>query len=451
MTQTNTARRATRVSPVSARRVAVLLIMSLAGARSLSAQDLVLTNARILDPVSRTETRGALWIENGVIVGSGPRAPESAKGDRVDLSGKWVIPGLVDMHVHSFGNVAPPRIFDGKGIENTAIAVLRAGVTAFLDLFNVEDYILGLRNKQRVGAARGADIFAAGPCFTATRGHCSEYGIPTRIIDSPAVARQQLAQLAPKKPDVIKVVYDHADYGPGTLPTIDKATLEALVTAARDSGFKTVVHVGTWQDVRDAVNAGVAAITHVPRDSVVPADIPPLMLAHHTFHIPTLAVHTDFVEFVEHPELLDTPLARALSSDTIRAGYRNAASAAASDPRMTRSLERQRESRARILESVRRLHAAGIPMMTGTDAGNLGTLQGYSVHRELIRLVQAGLSPWEALAAATTRPGEFLGRKWGVRPGDIANLVVLEASPISDIANTQRIALVVLHGKLLRE
>ena len=87
-------------------------------------------------------------------------------------------------------------------------------------------------------------------------------------------------------------------------------------------------------------------------------------------------------------------------------------------------------------------------MLTGTDAGNPGVIQGYSVHRELIRLVEAGLSPWEALPASTTGAGEFLGRPYGVRPGVVANLVVLDASPLDDIANTQRISLVVMRGQI---
>ena len=88
-------------------------------------------------------------------------------------------------------------------------------------------------------------------------------------------------------------------------------------------------------------------------------------------------------------------------------------------------------------------------MLVGTDAGNWGTIHGYSVHRELILLVEAGLSPWEALAAATTNAGNLLGRHYGVRPGDEANLVILDASPIDDIANTQRISAVISRGKLV--
>jgi len=424
--------------------VIALAIASLLAFGPAAGQDLVLTNARIVDPAARTITPGAIWIEGGRIVGSGAQAPDDAPGDRIDLGGEWVIPGLTDLHTHSFGNAAPDGAFDGGGTEETARRVPRAGVTAFLDLFSVEDYILPLRDRQRAGELGGAAIFAAGPCFTATGGHCSEYGTPTRLIDSPGDAHREVAELAPKHPDVVKVVYDHYDYGPGTLPSIDRATFEALVEEARAQGLKTVVHVGTWDDVRDAVMAGVTAVTHVPGGVVVPPDLVELMASRGTLHIPTLAVHTDLAELFRHPELADSPLLAAVTSESVRAVFRQDLSVLPDRPRSW--INAQHASRADRLESVRRLYEAGVPMLTGTDAGNWGVFQGYSVHREMIRLVEAGVSPWDALAAATTRAGAFLGRKYGVAPGDEANLVVLDASPIDDIANTQRIRMVVLRG-----
>jgi imidazolonepropionase-like amidohydrolase len=134
----------------------------------------------------------------------------------------------------------------------------------------------------------------------------------------------------------------------------------------------------------------------------------------------------------------------ALAPDPIRAAYQKGI------PGRTPAREaQQRAAAAAAIESVRRLQAAGIPMLVGTDAGNVGMIQGYSVHRELVRLVEAGVSPWDALAASTTRAGEFLGRKFGVQPGDAANLVVLDASPLDDIANTQRIAMVMMRGQIV--
>jgi imidazolonepropionase-like amidohydrolase len=92
---------------------------------------------------------------------------------------------------------------------------------------------------------------------------------------------------------------------------------------------------------------------------------------------------------------------------------------------------------------------AGVTILAGTDSGLPGTIQGYSLHRELIKLVEAGLSPWQALAAGTTKAGTFLGQSYGVTPGSVANLVVLAASPIEDIRNTQRIAHVIHRGSIV--
>jgi imidazolonepropionase-like amidohydrolase len=97
-------------------------------------------------------------------------------------------------------------------------------------------------------------------------------------------------------------------------------------------------------------------------------------------------------------------------------------------------------------EAVRTLAAAGVPMVTGTDVGNPGVFQGYSVHRELRLLVEAGLSPWDALAATTIQAGRLLGRKWGMDVGDEGTLVILDASPLEDIRNTERIHAVILRG-----
>jgi imidazolonepropionase-like amidohydrolase len=431
--------------PTAAR--AALVVSSLTLSATLSAQDLVLTNARIVDPSSRTITEGSLWIQGGRIVGRGATPPAGVDARRIDVQGKWVIPGLVDLHTHSFGSVAPPRVTDGGGTQATAERVLRAGVTAFLDLFGEESYLFRLRDRQRAGQIGGAAIFAAGPCFTATRGHCSEYGVKTRLIDSPADVRRELADLLPKRPDVIKVVYDHFDYGPRTLPTIDKATLIALLAGAKAAEVRTVVHVGTWQDLRDAVEAGATAVTHVPNDGIVPDDVPALMRAAGVYHIPTLVVHSDLSELFDHPELVSAPLAVAVASDTLRAVYRRGIDSL--DQGVRHVVEYQRARKARAIESVRRLSAAGVPMLTGTDAGNWGVIQGYSVHRELIRLVEAGLTPWEALAGSTSLAGEFLGRGFGVRPGDDANLVVLDANPVDDITNTQRISMVVMRGTVV--
>ena len=285
---------------------------------SVTAQDLVLTNATILDPVSRTSIRGSLWIADGKIAGRRANAPASGRGERIDLHGRFVIPGLVDTHTHTFGHILPGGAVESVGTEALATRVLRAGVTAFVDLHNTEDRIFGLRERQRAGQIGGAEILAAGFALTATNGHGTEYGGPARLIDSPADARREVADLATKRPDVIKIIYGH---WPGRRPSLDRATLEAAVTAARERSIKTIVHVEVWDDVRHAAMAGATAVTHTPGDVVVPDDVVALMTEHRTIHIPTLTVHTDLFAFLDTPALLSSPL--IVAPDVIRDAYRS--------------------------------------------------------------------------------------------------------------------------------
>lgn len=390
---------------------------------------------------------GNILIQGGLIAGFPKQKPGGFKGPELDAGGRWVIPALTDMHTHSYGNAAAAGAPQVMGTDGVARADLKVGVARFLDLFSMEDSILALRDRQRAGQVPGAEILAAGPCLTATRGHCSEYGVPTRIVDSPADARREVTALAAKKPDVVKVVYDHEVYSGRSLPSIDKATLEAVVATAREHGLKTVVHVGNWQDVRDAVEAGAAAVTHTPTPAEIPAGLPALMVARGTYHIPTLAVQGDWARFIDQPALLDSPLLASVASKPLLEGYRQPPP---DTGRMARWLAWQRRIGPGNLKSVGELYRAGVPMLTGTDGGNPAIFQGYSVHRELALLVEAGLSTWDALAASTTNAGRFFGRKWGMTAGSEATLLVLDKSPIENIHNSETIFQVINRGVLVK-
>jgi imidazolonepropionase-like amidohydrolase len=431
----------------------VLCLAALAAtviAAAAAAQDLYIANARILDVNARAERSGNVLIVGGALTGFPATKPQGFNGREIDARGRWVMPALSDMHVHSVGNFLPPARSDGApsppfqylGAEGTARVALYAGVARYLDLFSPEDDIFAARAARQASDNPAADIFAAGPCLTATNGHCSEYGVPTRIVDSPADAKREIDALAPKKPDVVKVVYDHARQL-NQLPSIDRPTLEAVVKVASDHGRKTVVHVGTWDDLRDAVLAGAAAVTHTPIGTL-PADIPRLMVERGTLHIPTLAVQGDYARFIEKPALLESALLTKIVGAETAALFK-----VPPQGETAGFIEWQRAALPTNGASVKTLAAAGVPMVTGTDAGNPGVFQGYSVHRELRLLVAAGVPVWDALAATTVNAGRLLGRDWGMKIGDEGTLVILEASPLDDIANTERIATVVLRGKVV--
>ena len=406
-----------------------------------SKADLYLVNANLVDPATREVRGGNLLIRDGKITSAPAKPPADFKGRTIDLSGKWVIPGLIDLHAHTYGNVDTTGTpIDRPNTPGVALRMLYAGVTAFLDLFGNEDELFTWRQQQREGVFGGADLFASLTCLTATGAHGTEYGPKPRITDSPEQARQAVESLKARRPDVIKIIYD---LGSG-LRSIDKPTLLAAVSAARQNGIKTVIHVSAWEGVRDAVDAGATAITHTP-GGPIPEDLARLMASRMVASIPTLTVQTDFRHFVLEPGVLDNPMARALTTPAVIGAYRSAETIARAES------QRQQgdANEASAFKSVKTMTDAGVRILAGTDSGSVGTLQGYSLHRELIQLVAAGLTQWQALAAATTDAAAFLGGSYGVKPGNEATLVVLEGSPIEDIRNTQRIAYVIHHGAVV--
>ena len=416
------------------------MMMAIAASETATAQNLYITNARVLHVGTRVESTRNVLIRDGLIAGFPSNQPKDFKGAVVDAGGRWVMPALSDMHTHSVGNFMPPGGFQMMGPEGVARAALYAGVARYLDLFSPEDMIFAARASRLKATTPAADIFAAGPCLTATKGHCSDYGVPTRIVDSPADATRQVNELAAKKPDVVKVVYDHRVYGGRSMPTIDRSTLDAVVETARTNGLKTIVHVGTWEDVRHAVLAGAAVVTHTP-EGQPPADIPGLMVERGTLHIPTLAVQGDYARFVDDASLLDSPLLLSMIGSKGVALFKQPPAG-----QLEGWLKFQRASRETDAATVRTLAAAGVPMISGTDGGNPAVFQGYSVHRELRLLREAGLSSWDVLAATTINAGKLLGRKWGMDIGDEGTLVLFDASPLQDMRNTERIHAVILRG-----
>jgi len=403
-------------------------------------ETLILANARVVDPVTATISLTSVSVVDGLVAELDASAAETTT---FDLEGRWLVPGFHDLHVHAYGNANPAGPPEIMGIDGVARRMLAAGVTAFLDLANFEKLIFDLRDEQRTTGVEGAAIYAAGTSFTCPGGHGTEYPNPARVVESPASAERSVGELLARRPDVVKVIYDPSS---PRFPSMDYETLLTLTSTASAAGVAVVAHIDSWQDALDAARAGVSAITHVD-STPVPAGLIELLLERRVAVIPTLAVQTELAGLLADPSTLDDALLRRLAHPELIAAYR--------DPRPIEQrfagwLEDQRAARAGYLAAAAAFVEAGVPVLVGTDAGNPGTFQGYSVHREMALLVEAGLTPWQALRAATVDAGEFLGRSIGFSPGSQADFVVLDASPIEDITNTQRIHAVVQAGHWIR-
>lgn len=408
--------------------------------------------------------RADLCIRRGIVAAVLPELPKSAKiAERFDARGLFVLPALGDAHDHTWGDPCPASEEDDDEIGT--LAVLRrnaqAGVLAVLDLGRNEKEILPLRDRQRgalplqlAGKATAtdmddnagvfaADLYAAGAIFVnASPAGLTEDGWARRV-DSPQSAREQVRDIAKSRPDVVKLIYDHSGWRQG----MARDVMEAIIDEARLAKLKTVVHIALWDDMLHAAEAGATAVTHLDDDGVVPDKVVAALLAKRVVVIPTLGVQMGHADLALKPALRQRPLLQRLAAPKVLAGYADPAKFL---PKPAFWLRWQKKSRPLYLQSLAKLHRAGVPLLVGPDGGNYGVIQGWSVHREMQLWQEAGLPRWAILRAATTGIADFLGVRWGVREGEVANLLVVRADPLRDIANTEKIAAVVVHGRVLR-
>jgi len=244
-------------------------------------------------------------------------APKDFSGEVINLPGKWLIPGLLEMHTHSYGNQIPGGVAAASGTPLIGRLMLNAGVTGFLDLFGAENLLVTQREQQRQGKLIGADMYASLSCLTATKGHCTEYGTPTRTMDTPEQAEAVVRDLAKKNPDVIKIVYSQNNM----MPTVSKETLYAALATANELGIKTVIHIDSLADMRDAIEGGASALTHLPRSEAMTQEIAQLMASKNVVSIPTLAVYMDGHAYMSDSTVLSAPLAVKLYGEDIQKIY----------------------------------------------------------------------------------------------------------------------------------
>jgi imidazolonepropionase-like amidohydrolase len=400
----------------------------------------------------------ALVVRRGHVESIGTRAGFELpkKTTELDLTGRWIIPGLIDAHTHisPAATWAPTRF-------------LAWGVTTVRDVHGSLDAILALRKQENTGTVPGPRIYAAGAMID---------GLPTTYDDAIGVssdreARKAVDRLVSAGVDFIKV-YTHID------PTL----LRAIIDEARTFNLSVTGHLG-MTDAVTAANAGISCIEHmtgVPEaaspgrsalvaahyrgffpgwtaserswadlDSSALSQVAQRLVEEKVSVVPTLVLHETLSrlndpELLRDPALADVPdrARRAWDIPEMinRAGWSDADFTAFRRSRPVEDL------------FVRLFAAAGGRIAAGTDAPNQLLIPGYSEHRELELLVAAGLSPREALRAATRNAAVLLGvDSLGlIAPGKAADLVILQKDPLADIRNTRSIQAVMSRGRVYR-
>lgn len=397
------------------------------------------TNATIIDGMGGPPIAGGVVVaEGGRIVAVGPAAEVAVPDGAtiVDAAGGAVMPGLADMHVHMVGG------WDGVSTEMLGYrrylnALLHAGVTTVFDAGNVLPFIQQIQAEIEAGRLPGPRVYMAGP-----------------LIDGPVPIWPPITYFTFEASAVWRHATQLADAGVDALKGyagLDAEMVDSLVQAGADVGLPVIVDLGMRGDYAAAVEAGVLARAHAPSGPLSDDEIA-AMVEHGTASITTLAVLESFARrrlgdlaFLEHPLIAATTPPWFL--DALR-------------EHATRSLSDQETERAAAIEAllmtamtnVKRLSDAGVLVVAGTDAPYPGVFQGEGIHRELELLVEAGLTPLQAITVATRNAARLMDAsdEWGaIAPGLAADLLVVRGNPAEDIGATRDIVAVIQHGVVL--
>jgi len=393
----------------------------LSSSETLPSGTFLIKNVRIFDG-SRVIPEDSVLVKDGRIEKLGKNLVVPAGVPVVDGSGNTLLPGLIDAHVHSYIRAALQQ-------------ELLFGVTTELDMDDDPSFAIPIQKLQAAGKERDtADIITSGWAATCPGGHGTEGAtikIPT--LSKPDEAQAFVDARIAEGSNYIKIIYDAGSWIGRPMPSLDKPTMKALIEAAHKRGKMAVVHIGTYAAAMDAVNAGADGIVHLFIDQAPGPDFGRTLAARRMFAIGTLTVL--------QAEITATGV--SLAADPDLAPYLTEHSAA-----------RLRESLVNYLKpghpelkleyadgAVRQLVAAGVPVLAGTDAPNPGTFYGISLHREIELLVEASMTPVQALAAATSIPaGVFkLGDRGRIAKGLRADLLLVKGDPTRDILNTRKI------------
>lgn len=415
--------------------VAAMLAMalpSLAGSGSEDqANSFAVCNVRVFDG-ERSLDGQTVVVREGRIVAVGARIGVPTGLRAIDGSGKTLLPGLIDAHVHAWGDAQRDA--------------LRFGVTSALDMLGEAQRLPALRRQRdSLAPTTQADLWSAGHGVTAPGGHGTQFGIkvPTLAADGDAAGFVQ-ARLAEGSDYIKLIVEDMSVYGAGKpggrprWPTITTAQLQDGITAAHAGRRKAVVHVARQVDGEAAINAGADGLVHLFID--VPADASFVNAARKrgAFVVPTLSVLASLSGAGEGRRLGADPRLQPLLTDAQSAALKT-------DFPMRKP---QSVHLANALKSVGALHLAGVSILAGTDAGNPGTAHGASMHGELELLVRAGLTPSQALTAATAAPARQFGLpdRGRIAAGQRADLLLVDGDPTRDITATRSIDTVWKNG-----
>jgi len=406
---------------------AALLASNAPVGASIRAQTTTIDNVTIVDVTTgRLQPRKTIVVEGNRIARIEDATASTHAAATLDGTGMFVIPGLWDMHVHAYFTNDTAKFHSTSEVMLPLFVV--NGITGVRDLGSNLDATLGARDSIAAHKLIGPRMLVSGPMLD---GPTTRYAAAIKVAND-SEARAAVRMLEQRGVDMIK-----------TQSLIPREAYFAIADEAAKIGIPFEGHVPNAITGMEALTAGQRSFEHLLGVSDTATALIAELARKRVWQCPTVinsvGTAADLTSDPGVPYWLrsaveawrKTALTRATASDS---------AAHAAEVRATKRLG-----------LIKRMYDLKIPFLAGTDApAGYDLVPGASLHRELQLFVRAGLTPLQALQTATVNPALFFGKtaEWGsVAPGKVADLVVLRANPLADIANTRRVAAVVADGR----
>jgi imidazolonepropionase-like amidohydrolase len=405
---------------------------------------IVIRGATLIDGTGRGSVTGVtVVIERSRITSVGPTAQAPAGARTIDGTGKFLIPGMIDAHIHLRGGRGGKRAEAEQEREGVRAlhSYLYAGVTTVFDAGNRTEFIMGLRAKEQSGGIVSPRVLATGGTVASPNGHGGPYTVEAWPGD-----RKRLDDHLATKPDLAKIGQD--EHGWGTRPQINQLPddlLEKIIRYYHSHGVRVIIHTSNEHNSIEAIYAGADTMAHPIIQAPVSEQYLKMMAVKRVPTVSTLTIGENYSRLAEHPEFLDQPLYR----DTIEADERQRLK--------TEEAAKQQENRwaqwMKVMtpvaqDNMKRLNDVGKDIVAaGTDQSS-----GPALHRELELLVGGGISPADAIVIATRNAARALGKleELGtIEAGKLADMVLLRADPTTDINNAKLVDTVIKNGQVI--
>ncbi|MCG2614845.1 amidohydrolase family protein [Terrimonas sp. NA20] len=371
----------------------------------------------------------------------------------IRLGGKTVMPSLISAHVHIGalkGTATKPEFYTRGNIISQLNKYQDYGILNILVMGTDRPLLFetGIRDSSLAGNFPGARIHSAGYGFGVPGGAPPLEFAMDRVFrpETPAQVSAQMDSLAALKPEVVKLWLD--DFG-GKFRKMDPAVYKAVIDEAHKHQLRVASHAYYVSDARQLVNEGVDIIAHSIRDSVTDDALVSRMKSKGIIYIPTLSLDEFSFIYAGKPEWIDDPFFKTSLEPGVYEMITD--EKYQSDLKKSPAYARNMKGFDIALKNLKKLHDAGVLVALGTDSGAMPLrAQGFSEHLELELMVQAGLSPLQAITAATGNAAKAMkidGAFGTIEKGKIADLLIIDGDPLKDIRQTRQIFAVYKAGK----